>query len=285
MKTLIIALLFFLLPLFVKAQETNGWHVADSSGQVTSLTMRLSDTAYHGTKSQYFRFSGKHNSSITIEKTFPSTIYKKQGIAIFKKVTFLEPLGGYVPGMNFEISVVGNNATYAIGSYGVSDADLNYWLPIFMWTPNIPNTFNKVRFKFTLTVAPVTTNDIVFEFLLDYFYTHETYIFQQLIDDFGDVTAITPIGSETPGAFALSQNYPNPFNPTTKINFSVPKKSHVTLKVYDVLGRAVATLVNETKNAGNYAVDFNGSTLTSGTYFYRITADGFTEIKKMTLVK
>lgn len=91
--------------------------------------------------------------------------------------------------------------------------------------------------------------------------------------------------NETPEVFSLSQNYPNPFNPTTKINFSIPKQGFVTLKVYDMLGKEVATLVNETKFAGNYSVDFNGSNLPSGTYFYRIETDDFSDVKKMILVK
>ncbi|MCE1165530.1 MAG: T9SS type A sorting domain-containing protein [Bacteroidetes bacterium] len=99
------------------------------------------------------------------------------------------------------------------------------------------------------------------------------------------LTGITVVGNENPVGFNLSQSYPNPFNPTTKIQFSVPKKSFVNLVVYDMLGRTVATLVNEVKNPGNYLVDWNSSNLTSGTYFYRMTAGEFTETKKMIMVK
>ena len=89
----------------------------------------------------------------------------------------------------------------------------------------------------------------------------------------------------TPEKYELSQNYPNPFNPTTKINFSIPKSGLVTLKVFDVLGREVATLVNETRVAGNYTEGFDGSGLSSGVYFYRIQAGDFSSIKKMMLTK
>jgi len=98
------------------------------------------------------------------------------------------------------------------------------------------------------------------------------------------LSGITPV-SNIPEKFSLSQNYPNPFNPTTTINFSVPKSGLVTLRVYDVLGKEVASLVNEVKNAGSYSVDFNGTELTSGTYFYRIEAGDFTDVKKMILLK
>jgi hypothetical protein len=88
-----------------------------------------------------------------------------------------------------------------------------------------------------------------------------------------------------PTEFKLNQNYPNPFNPTTTISYSLPKTGLITLKVYDILGREVATLVNEEKVAGNYIVDFNASKLASGTYIYRITAGSNSEVKKMILMK
>jgi len=92
-------------------------------------------------------------------------------------------------------------------------------------------------------------------------------------------------GLNTPVDFSLSQNYPNPFNPSTKINFTIPKSGVVTLKVYNILGKEVAQLVNEFKNAGNYEINFNASNLSSGTYFYRIETNGFTSTKKMSLLK
>ncbi len=88
-----------------------------------------------------------------------------------------------------------------------------------------------------------------------------------------------------PEVFALQQNFPNPFNPSTRIAFSIPQQSLVTLKVYDVLGKEVATLVNEMKTPGNYEVDFNASQLASGAYFYRIQAGSYNAIKRMMLIK
>ncbi len=98
---------------------------------------------------------------------------------------------------------------------------------------------------------------------------------------------ITTVGNQnnTPYSYALNQNYPNPFNPTTTISYSIPKNGLVKLVVYDILGKEIATLVNEVKNAGNYMVDFNASNLSSGIYFYKITSGEFSDIKKMTLIK
>jgi hypothetical protein len=85
--------------------------------------------------------------------------------------------------------------------------------------------------------------------------------------------------------YTLEQNYPNPFNPTTVINYQIPKDGLVTLKVYDVLGREIITLVNEDKKAGSYNYKFDASKLSSGVYFYKITANDFVQSKKMILLK
>jgi len=88
-----------------------------------------------------------------------------------------------------------------------------------------------------------------------------------------------------PNQFNLSQNYPNPFNPLTKINYSIPKGTNVSIRIYDILGRLVRTLVNEFREAGTYNINFDGSNLSSGVYFYRIEAGDFVESKKMVLIK
>lgn len=86
-------------------------------------------------------------------------------------------------------------------------------------------------------------------------------------------------------ALELSQNFPNPFNPTTIINYQLPVNSFVTLKIYDILGREVAVLINGLRNAGYYSVIFNGTNLSSGVYFYRLQAGAYSETKKLLLLK
>ena len=88
-----------------------------------------------------------------------------------------------------------------------------------------------------------------------------------------------------PEKFKLSQNYPNPFNPSTKIKYQIATSNPVSLKIYDVLGNEVATLVNEIQSTGNYEVTFDASSLSSGTYFYRLSTGSLTEVKKMILIK
>ena len=108
-----------------------------------------------------------------------------------------------------------------------------------------------------------------------------------ILDDIkvgGPNVGIQPISSFA-GKFELSQNYPNPFNPTTNIKFSLPKATNVQLVIFNSMGQEVKSLVNEFKNAGSYSVDFNASSLASGTYFYKLITSDFVETKKMTLVK
>ena len=101
------------------------------------------------------------------------------------------------------------------------------------------------------------------------------------------VNIINAVGEEpaAPQGYALENNYPDPFNPTTTIGYRLPFRSHVMLLIYDVLGKTVATLVNEQQNAGTYSISFNAGGLSSGTYFYRLQAGTFTETKKLTVIK
>jgi hypothetical protein len=85
--------------------------------------------------------------------------------------------------------------------------------------------------------------------------------------------------------FHLSQNFPNPFNPSTVIGYQLPVSGNVTLKVYDLLGREAATLVDEYKPAGMHEIEFDATELTSGIYFYKLQADNYVDTKKMILLK
>jgi len=106
------------------------------------------------------------------------------------------------------------------------------------------------------------------------------------IDNNGQFEYSEVVGVELiPTEYALYQNYPNPFNPITKIRYQLPKESKVVIKIYDVLGSEVMELLNEQKEAGVYAVEFNADNLSSGTYIYRIIAESFMDTKKMILLK
>ncbi|RPI18573.1 MAG: T9SS C-terminal target domain-containing protein [Ignavibacteriae bacterium] len=100
------------------------------------------------------------------------------------------------------------------------------------------------------------------------------------------IIGVNEISSKVPANFSLEQNYPNPFNPTTKIRFNVSKTSDITLKVFDITGQLVATLINNEKiTPGTKEIEFNASNLASGVYFYKINSGDFSDTKKMILVK
>jgi hypothetical protein len=97
--------------------------------------------------------------------------------------------------------------------------------------------------------------------------------------------AVKQATPQVPATFYLYQNYPDPFNPTTTIQFDLPKSSYVSLKIFNILGEEIATLVNERREPGRYSADFDASRYPSGLYFYRIVAKDFTQTKKMLLIK
>jgi hypothetical protein len=99
------------------------------------------------------------------------------------------------------------------------------------------------------------------------------------------LTDVKENSAQLPVSYSLSQNYPNPFNPSTKIKYQIPFAGKVLLGVYDLLGREVALLVNREQSAGFYEVEFDGASLSSGIYFYRIQADKFSAVKKLLLIK
>ena len=162
-----------------------------------------------------------------------------------------------------------------------------------------PVTFDSLKFKFldsarTLIVVARTTSSAsgsqsVNLGLTDTNQVVAYYTTKPFITNFpfGSVSSVGN-NTETPYEYSLSQNYPNPFNPVTLIKYSVAKAGLVTLKVYDIMGREVATLVNGNKLAGNYQVEFDlkdTKNIASGVYYYKITAGEFSDVKKMILVK
>jgi len=98
-------------------------------------------------------------------------------------------------------------------------------------------------------------------------------------------TKLDAFGNLAPEEFMLSQNYPNPFNPTTTIGFSIPKSEFVTMKIYNLLGQEVATLVSENLQAGHYQVDWDASQMASSVYYYLINAGEYQDVKKMILIR
>ena len=104
-------------------------------------------------------------------------------------------------------------------------------------------------------------------------------------DDFVNYTTDVNDENILPKEYLISQNYPNPFNPSTTISYALPKSEMVTIRIYNILGQMVRTLVNQNESAGTHTVSFKADDLTSGIYFYSIQAGSFNQVKKMMLLK
>ena len=119
----------------------------------------------------------------------------------------------------------------------------------------------------------------------NYYYLFESGYEEQFIINhiFNDIAVVEE--ESITADYHIYQNYPNPFNPNTTIEYYIPEFSFITLKIYDVLGNEIATLVSEEKSIGSYAVEFDASRLPSGIYFYRLQAGSFIGTKKMVLIK
>jgi hypothetical protein len=155
-------------------------------------------------------------------------------------------------------------------------------------TPNLPmDHWYEFMYDNQTGVSIIEPNEITIYFVDGERGDDDITVNGYIIEPGGPVGYVTDVESEEalPLAFNLEQNYPNPFNPSTTIQYAISSRQFVTLKVYDILGNEVATLVNEEKSAGNYKVEFKGASLSSGIYFYQLSAGKFVETKKMLYLK
>jgi len=171
---------------------------------------------------------------------------------------------------------------YRTGSNSYQSVSMNYdgTLKYNYQLPNSPkNTILEFYFTYTETTGGASVHEPA----------SGTYKFAYGSLNVSNLTAVNTV-AQLPTSFILYQNYPNPFNPTTSISYDLPVSGNIKLKVYDILGREVATLVDAFQQAGNYKAAFNGSQFTSGVYFYRLSISGnqagsYSAVKKMILIK
>ena len=186
---------------------------------------------------------------------------------------------GYV---NYKVELVDNETGKVIGtvkSLNLNRANASRYslIPYLLNTSNIGSRMVRARITVTTNLDSIKTALV------------KSYADQDITNSMA-AQSVSLQQLNLVMTYALSQNYPNPFNPTTVINYQIPNDGHVTLKVYDVLGREVKTLVDEARTAGSYTVQFNGASLASGVYFYRVYIAGddgknFVSTKKMVLMK
>lgn len=267
----------------INTNSVNGYTPFTWSNNLTDYNSEIITDAYHGSFAQKFSLVGEHGSNIKVRKTFWQTFTRSNEISFWGK-SLLQP-NTYI---DVIISVRKDTGQwYVIDTTSFSYLNNDYYLVFFFAIPTqVPNQFNQIEFNFILDKAS-GSGTMSGSINLDYMYSSQwggVPISNEIIDDFGDPVGIVNQG-EIAEKFSLSQNYPNPFNPKTNIEFSISEKEFVKLVVYDGSGREIETLVNEELSKGTYKFDWNASNLSSGTYFYRITTENFTDTKKMILVK
>jgi hypothetical protein len=186
----------------------------------------------------------------------------------------------YIDSLRIEASTNGGTTYSTLATLW---SNTNFTDPTSLSTANTTSLFvpTSAQWKTRKYLLPTGTNLVRFTAVSGY----GNDMFLDSIVQITGPTGITNNGNIIPQVYSLSQNYPNPFNPVTKINYAIPKQSMTVLKVYDVLGREVMKLVNEVKQPGMYSVDFDGTNLSSGVYFYKLEAGTFNDVKRMMLIK
>jgi Secretion system C-terminal sorting domain len=234
---------------------------------------------------------------VPLSETEPSTVY-------FWRVYACSPEGWSEPSEYSSFKTAGSNSIESIGNLidGVIDLIADEDIP-----PNQGNILihrlenareklengnrfgallQMVYFKARIVILRIS-NAITMDVYTSLSYSSDGVI-DLIVDEEDNPNITAPIDIKdvlTPRTYSLSQNYPNPFNPSTTIEFSIPQSTNVSVKVYDIMGREVATLVNEYRGTGSYIVNWNASGSSSGVYFYKLVAGSFTQTKKMVLSK
>jgi len=209
---------------------------------------------------------------MSLYKVAAAIIHLKTQYPAFKSNGFNTNLGGAVK----QITIYDNSTNVVVvGNFDVVNQTANPFSSNGTWYDYFTGSPLNVSSSTALNLAP-----------------GEFHIFTSVQLPVPDTTVVTGINDSQPNEiknYALQQNYPNPFNPSTIINYQLPHSSFVSLKIYDILGREVETLVNKEQNAGKYTVSFNsnirGFTLPTGIYLYRLQAGNYVETKKMILMK
>jgi len=232
------------------------------------ITVSRSTTAYDGSYAIQMKIA--ESSGFPIPPVLTSTFPVSQAYTAIHGYYQFHPVG---PDMIFSIYAYyfyENKLNYG-GSIDLDAEALTYTSFSFDLNTDNSDTPDSIWIQFEIAGSSVSNYGIGTYALID----------QLVFDQATEVKSIIQV----PNGYSLNQNYPNPFNPLTTIEYSIPKTSHVDLRVFDVLGNEVATLVNEYRPIGIYEVEFEATSLSSGVYFYKLQAGEYVGTKKMILMR
>lgn len=249
------------------------------------------DVGYYGMIKEYEPHGYRYllRDAIIIDENQDTTIVKPE-----LKLSFLINLYDNYNSIKINVNIIRNT----IQAYYLDSLRINYYFKKGNeTTPTMHETYEFHKAGSTLPSPNLYTTNINKDYLNNgytLFIQHE-FLDNGIIPEWhtskwgqyinGLIVGVEDETSQKPEEYSLAQNYPNPFNPVTKISYSIKEAGNVTVKIYDILGNTVEKLVDEYKPAGSYEVNFNGSSLSSGVYFYEINAGAFRSIKKMVLMK
>lgn len=264
---------------------TNDWQYGTPSG--------ISPPPFSGTKVWATILGGNYTSGPRLSSLTTPTFSVYSNRSTFSFYQWYEYESRF-DGSNVKASVNGGafQTIQPVGGYPISSIYTGFSNPLAGqpgWSSVAGTTWSKVTFDLTGIANEGNTIALRFDFGADNntLVYRGWYLDDVVSDGFGTAGGPLAVGdnNSTPREFSLEQNYPNPFNPSTAISYQLAGTSHVTLKVFDLLGREVATLVNGVKPAGRYEATWQTQNAASGLYFYRIEAGSFIDMKKMLLLK
>ena len=272
-------------------RTTNGGNTWDSTGCYLPQTgseagwnnamSSIGNNVWFGTNNTKVYYSSNYGSNWTAQPT--TGVAGGDGTVVH----FSNATNGMYGGASLVTTTNGgtnwvSNPGTGTGNYsGITSNGTNWWTVRFSTAVGFSSN-NGTNWSTAYTTATGTIAHITRSRTGNLLYASKTN--GQMLK-YGVTVGVTPVNGQIVKDFALSQNYPNPFNPTTNIKFAIPQSGLVTLKVYNMLGKEVATLVSSTLAAGSYTYDFNASALASGVYFYKLETANFSEVKKMSLIK
>jgi hypothetical protein len=236
-------------------------YVAPSTPNVTDTIFANSNSVNHDTTPDNDRWNYANNFLINIiDNPLPVELS-----------SFVSSVNGNNVTLNWTTATETNNSGFDIERSNVNGQKSNEWIKVGDVAGNGTST---VQNSYSFTDRNLASGN--------YNYRLKQIDFNGNFEYFN---LSNQVNVGVPTKFDLSQNYPNPFNPSTQINYDLPSDGKVSIKLFDMSGKEVATLVNEVKTGGYYSVNFNASSLSSGVYFYTFTANNFIETKKMLLLK
>lgn len=252
------------VPIYLDSAEnglTGRWTQSGGWGTTTSQFVSANNSFSDSPTGNY----GSSNTR-TLTLTNPLNITGNQvAIVSFYRKHTIDPLDYAYFDVSSDNGTTWSSAKFFSGTQST-------WVKEFLDITSLAKGSNQLKIRFSLVSNVQTQADGI-------------YIDNVRVICYNPVTTSITGNSEVPLRYNLSQNYPNPFNPSTSIKFELPQSGFVSLKVFDLLGREVANLVNEVKQAGSYNLEFNASNFASGIYYYKLESNGFSDTKKMILIK